>query len=390
MKLMLAFFLLSQSAYAIDVGDGSDGVCSITASGNTQITAAKKNYQCTRLELDGTLTLFNGSSAGAGGAALVIKVQNDVVTVGTFNINLDGAPGVAGDTVSGKAGGLAGAGGGAGGNSFGTGVDGNNGNNSGGGVGGKFVTPFTTSSYGGGGGGGSFKTQGATQPTDGDDVGGTAPTSKGTNGTAFSADATIDSSFTGGSGGAAGGDGKDTGVFKSGSSGGGGGGAIRIVAGGDITLNGTISVRGGNGGGVSATTYSGGGGGGSGGAILIQAGRDLIVNGGTLEARGGTFGENDFAGFGGDGGNGIIRLDDRDGVVDSSAATVNPGKSSFTFSTSAQTSGSSAIRSYASEVSCASVALDDHARSFTNLVNLILGMATVAFIHLVASKRSKI
>ncbi|MBC7713231.1 MAG: hypothetical protein H7177_07825 [Rhizobacter sp.] len=401
MKLLLVLFFVSHSAFAIDAGDGSDGVCNITGGADTQITSARKTYQCTTLNLDGNLNAFDGAHAGAGGAPLVIKVQGDVHYTPGVIIDLSGDVGLEGALMPGggaKAGGLAGAGGSAGGNSFGTGVNGTTAGNTGsafgarGGIGGSFVTPNTNSSYGGGGGGGSFKNQGAVA-TDGDDVGGAGsiPGSGGANGAALGDETTLDTSFTGGAGGGAGGDGENNGTLKSGSSGGGGGGAIRIVAGGNITIDGTIKVNGGKGGGLLTTDYSGAGGGGSGGVIFLQAGGTLTITpGSTLEAIAGDGGDNDI-GPGGFGGDGMIRLDDGDGLVSVAGSTVTPVKYTAPFTPSPLvTNTTSLTRQYTSGVSCGSVALDDHEKPYNNVINLMLGVAIAALFHLVVSKKSKV
>lgn len=395
MKLMLALLVLSHSAFAIDSGDGSDGACNVTGGADTQITSSKRLYQCSSLNLDANLDDFSGAQAGAGGAPLIIKVQGNVTVAVGVVIDLSGANGVAGDNTMGvKAGGLGGAGGSKGGNSPGTGVDGLNGSGSGAGLAGIFVTPFGVSSYGGGGGGGSYKTVASDQGIDGDDIGGsgTVPNSGGANGVIFGNESAFDSSFVGGSGGASGGGGQDAGTPISGSTGGGGGGAIRIIAGGNITVNGSIISSGGNGGGIPATGFAGGGGAGSGGAIWLQAGGDLTVSAsGTITAFGGLKGENDSAINGGDGGDGRIRLDDGDGVINVvSGATIGPTPYSTTFTPSVLTSGTNSIsRQYASEVSCASVALDDQ-KPFNTLINLVLGLVTAGLLHLFVSRKSKV
>ncbi len=395
MKLVLAVCLFSitfSNAFAIDIGDGSDGACT-----NATFVVGKRNYQCTSLTINAALNIFRA----VGGAAVVIKVQNDATITGSIDIS--GADGIEGDSNApvGKTGGFAGAGGSAGGSSPGTKANGAAANATGGasgargGGGGDYVPPTSINgAYGGGGGGGSFKTQGAVSSTQGEDVGGTGsvPGSEGASGVALGDEATFDSSFTGGAGGGAGGDGEDsTAVTFGGSSGGGGGGAIRIVAGGDITVNTTIIADGGNGGGLISTQFAGGGGAGSGGAIFIQAAGNLtVVPGSTLRAVGGSEGLNDI-GSGGSGGLGIIRLDDGDGVVSVAGSTVTQGKYTAAFTPTVLVTGTSTVsRSYASDVSCASVALDDHNKPFNNVVNLILGMAMAYLIHFLLSKKSKV
>lgn len=400
MKLVLALFLLSHSVHAIDVGDGSDGVCNVTGGADTQITAARKSYQCSTLNLDANLDDFNGSQAGAGGSALVIKVQGNVTLATGVTIDLSGANGIAGDSIAGvKAGGGGGAGGYSGGNSPtpGAGADGLNGSGPGAGAKGLFVAETVVFSYGGGGGGGSYKTQGLNNAFDGEDIGGAGVVfgTAGSQGALYGNESSFDSSFVGGSGGASGGGGQQDGapdVFISGSTGGGGGGAIRIIAGGDITIDGSIISRGGNGGGIAATSLAGSGGAGSGGAIWLQAAGVLTVSAtGTVTALGGTEGTNDGGYAGGSGGDGRIRLDDADGVINVvGGGTVSPAAYSTSFTPTPIASGTSAVRQYVSDVSCASVALDDHNKSYNNLINLILGFAIVALAQFLLSKKSKV
>lgn len=393
MKFYLALFLLSHSAFAIDVGDGSDGACNITGGGATQITSARRSYQCTTLNVDANLNDFKGGSVpGSNGAPLVIKVQGNVTIAVGVTIDLSGENGADGNTVAAVNGGRAGAGGFAGGDS--TAASGSNGNGAGAGSGGTFA-PRTgaPSSYGGGGGGGSYQTVAGVSPLNGDDNGNVIPA--GANGTTYGPESSFDTSFSGGSGGAAGGRGIDaTAVSWFGSSGAGGGGALRIISGGNIVVDGTIISKGGDGGGnAGTTTSSGGGGGASGGAVWLQAAGTLTVSGtGSITAHGGVGGSNDsgFAGFGGDGGEGRIRLDDADGVI-GGAGTVSPAPYSTTFTPTAITSSTiSMTRQYTSDVSCASVALGDQDKPFNNVVNLILGLAIAYLIHLVASNKSKV
>lgn len=385
---MLIIFLFSfTNAFATDTGDGSDGACT-----NASFIVAKRNYQCTTLTIDAALTMFRA----VGGNPLVIKVQRDVyITAVTGSIDLSGANGSSGNsTNSVKAGGAPGAGGSAGGNSPGTGADGLSGSGSGGGIFGKNVAPAPTYnySYGGGGGGGSYKTQSLILPEIGDDgIGGVVGTA-GQNGAIFGNEALFDSSFVGGSGGAAGGGG-DAGVITSipvtGSSGGGGGGALRIIAGGDITVDGNIIAQGGQGGGVGGvggTPSSGGGGGGSGGAIWLQAAGALLVSG-SITALGGAVGTNDsgVVGLGGGGGDGRIRLDDGDGaIVIDPGGIVSPTAFSTTFTPT------SAARQYSSAVSCARVSLQDEKQSFNTIFNMILGLMIASAFYFAFSRRGKV
>lgn len=377
---MLALLLLSSSsAFAIDTGDGSDGVCT-----DATFISAKRTYQCISLTITGPIVLFKA----VDGAQVVIKVQDDINITGTGSFDLSGGNGADGDG-SNHDGGKAGAGGGAGGNSV-VGADGLNGSGAGSSYGafGLYVAD-AAGSYGGGGGGGSFRTKAAGEPEDGFDSGGLA-TSKGANGSTFMTSGSMfDTSFTGGSGGAGGGGGTNLGADLSGSSGGGGGGAIHLVAGGNINIDGSIISNGGRGGG-NATQFSGGGGGGSGGAIWIQAANELTVSG-TITAIGGSGGDTDYgtglgSAHGGDGGRGAIRLDDSDGVV-VPTGTVDAGFYQGVF---IPTTSNVLSRQYASGVSCASVALDDHSKPFNNLINLVVGLGIAGLAYFVVSKKSKV
>ncbi len=392
MKFLLAFFLYSHSVSAIDVGNGSDGVCNISGGGSTQITGARRSYQCTTLNIDMNLNDFRGDQTAFNGSPLIIKVQGDVILPAGVTIDLSGQDGFAGSLAA-TAGGRGGAGGNAGGSTATTTSAGTNGSGEGGGVGGDYVPPFVggSTSYGGGGGGGSYKTVDIDQGIDGEQIGsGSIPGSGGENGNSFGNESLFDSSFVGGSGGAAGGGGNDGVNDISGSSGGGGGGAIRIIAGGNIIINGSIISRGGNGGGTNATTSAGGGGAGSGGAIWLQAAGALTVGTtATLTTLGGVKGENDSGsiGFGGDGGDGRIRLDDGDGIVTIPAgATVNPApyKASFTPSASLPV-----IRQYQSNISCARVSLEEDFKPFNQLINMLVGLSLAAMIYFV-SRKSKL
>lgn len=84
------------------------------------------------------------------------------------------------------------------------------------------------------------------------------------------------------------------GVGRFGYAGGAGGGAVKIVASGNLIINGTISAKGGNG------ANGGWAGGGSGGSIWASAG--TLIGSGTLEAKGGAGG----SGGGGGGGRAAV------------------------------------------------------------------------------------
>ena len=80
MKMFFFFSIvvLSFLSYAYDVGDGSDGTCDLAGGATTQITSARKSYQCTSLSLSQSSNIFRGDNAGAGGSIIQIKVQGNV------------------------------------------------------------------------------------------------------------------------------------------------------------------------------------------------------------------------------------------------------------------------------------------------------------------------
>lgn len=122
---------------------------------------------------------------------------------------------------------------------------------------------------GSGGGGGSFGSSGG--------IGG--PSSNGTLGGAAGALGTI--ALAGGCPGGKGGSGNDGPVGRSGL----GGGVIYIIAGGSITVNGTIKANGGGGGGGGKR--AGGGGGGAGGLIGFDAPEVTLTASAAIYANGG-------------------------------------------------------------------------------------------------------
>ena len=394
MKLLFILFIFSQSVYALDTGNGSDGACNVTGGMDTQITSSRFTYQCKSLDIDADLNQFNGYNSGAAGNPLIIKVQGDVVIYNGVTIDLSGADGLAGDYTAFKIGGASGAGGSKGGDAPGFGLHGLDGSGDGAGRGGKYVTPFGTSSQGGGGGGGSYKTKAIDKGIDGDNAGITpSPGTGGVNGEVYGDEANFESVFSGGSGGAAGGAGINNNVPLNGSSGGGGGGAIHIIAGGNIDVNGWIKSRGGIGGGLNTTEFAGGGGAGSGGAIWLQAAGNIIVtSSGKITALGGAKGNNANGHYGGDGGIGRDRLDDSDGVIEiNGSAVINPSAYTTSLASTSISTGTNAItRQYASGVSCASVTLDEPQKTYNNLLNLIFGISVVSLAYLILSKKSRV
>ena len=240
MRFLISALLLTQlsTAFAEDVGNGIDGACDLSGSADTQITAARRSYQCTTLFLDQNSTAFKG----VGGAPLIIKVQGDVRMLAGVTLDLSGDNGVAGttgaigDTSVARAGGLGGAGGYSGGSSPSPAVNGTNGGGPGGGEFGDYVAIATfASAYGGGGGGGSYKNRGGVESLDGNDGDNDVLNSRGPNGPIPAGnESSFETTFAGGSGGGAGGGAESSSDYYTGSSGGGGGGAIRIISGEDI------------------------------------------------------------------------------------------------------------------------------------------------------------
>ncbi|MGH7408186.1 MAG: DUF2341 domain-containing protein [Candidatus Methylomirabilales bacterium] len=229
---------------------------------------------------DGTAAVgsaASGTSGGAGGTALGGATG--------------GGGGMANTSVAGGDGG-----GGGTGDPFGTGgsgatTDGAAGGQGGGGGGASDTSP-------GGGGGGGFATAGGRGSTDAD-----AGYGGSVNGSAQLVP------LTGGSGGAGGAPDTTITSVHRGGGGGGGGGAALICATGSVTVSGTITAAGGNGGNgyTSGADGSGGGGGGSGGAILLQSG--TVTATGTLTTAAGTGGTSTGTAAGGAGGTGRIRID---------------------------------------------------------------------------------
>jgi hypothetical protein len=233
-------------------------------------------------------------AAGGDGTAAVGGAASGT-TGGTGGAALPGATGGGGGMANTEVTGGDGGGGGTG-DPFGLGgsgatTDGATGGTGGGGGGASGGSP-------GGGGGGAFATAGTRGP-DVPDAG-------------FGGNTTGNAQLvplSGGSGGAGGGPDVDISSVNRGGGGGGGGGAIQIYATGSVTVTGTITAAGGNGGNgyTSGTDGSGGGGGGSGGAILLQSAN--VTADGTLTTAGGTAGTSNGNAAGGAGGTGRIRID---------------------------------------------------------------------------------
>lgn len=285
MRAIIFFLLLSLSANSSAAPDG--------ACDQVTITTGDLDFQCD------TLTIGPGTHvipAGAPGQVLRIDVLGDVNISSGAVIVLSGGNGSA---ASGNTpGGVAGPGGSDGGDNTAGGPNDAPDTPNGG-----FQGSSDSSVCGAGGGGGGFANAGSP---------GTACTlAGGLGGDAYLLLSTV---FRGGYGGGAGGSASNALPITS-ATGGGGGGSIWITANGNITINGNIDVRGGNGGSAAVTTNAGGGGGGSGGAIRITS-LSQLVNNGTFYFSGGNGGNGDGAGRnGGNGSAGIYELQDADGII---------------------------------------------------------------------------
>lgn len=299
MKLSLLLALLSINAFAqIDTGTGSNGACTHL----TPALLAGGTLNCT------TLTISATPNFNVGADALIIKVQGAVTISGALDLSGEAGINVRSDLVPelGGAGGP-GAGDGGGTDAAGTFESGEDLSIASGDGADQFDIDC-----GDGGGGAGFAVAG---------TGGTAcPAGPGTPGNAGqivpASEFSFSGIFRGGFGGGAGADGGDSVLGP----GGGGGGAIHIIAGGDVTITGSIIANGGDGGTgdediVTPIRVDGGGGGaGSGGVIWIQS-LGQIVHAGNMEANGGTGGSAPEGGTGGNGGYGFIQLEDLDGII---------------------------------------------------------------------------
>lgn len=344
---------------ALDTGTGGLGAC-------TEATFAQniRIYNCTSLVINSSSIFSNVTTSGD---AVVIKVQNTVTINGTFSLN-----GANGTDLSSN-GGNAGAGGFKGGDSQTTGP-GLNGLGTGGGKGGLRVFDGVSNSIGGGGGGGGHNSSSlATDGIDGDLGGAVSVGSKGLKGASYQSENQFENSFVGGSGGGAGGAGFTNPTNVRGATGGGGGGAIRIIAGGDITINGTIEANGGNGGSDGGTIGSGGGG--SGGSIWLQTNGN-ITGTGSLRTLGGGGGLGLGAGDGGKGAKGRIRLDDSDGIV--TTLSLDPTAQINDVDTLITNSNSSNQEVYRSDITCSMMPVDlKRETNFQFLIGLLLGLSLI-------------
>lgn len=352
---LLFFFLFSffSQAYALDTGTGADGVCNFNGGAETGTL-----FNCTELNVAPlSVTTFTGTSN------IIIKVQGDVNIQGELDVSSTG--------ILGRAGGFAGGNGGATANgdsgdypsSF-INARGNGGQGSG-------ISPADECSGGSASGG---RHSSIDIPGNGDNatnigpllcnnpaVGGAAPTQS------YGSATSLHQNIFGGSGGGGGGAGYNGVGSVQGGFGGAGGGVLKIISGGDVTLNGaTLKANGapGNPGtAISAGIASGAGGGGAGGAILISAlGNLQIISASTLEALGGAGGTNPNGVNGSAGGRGIIRLEDDSGQIDTAQLTSNPPVSTGQNPVAAaQSSGSSQTLLTNSDISagCAVREMDD-------------------------------
>lgn len=319
----------------LNFGNGADGDCRLSG------TLDAREFNCRTLSITGTVRF-------TGNEPVIIRVQGNAVINGQLVV--DGFPGNDGTQTTPTnvmtLGGLPGPGGFAGGNfetpsGIPTSSPGAQ-RVTGAGAEGFFGTSLDAGllnlAGGGGGGGGSFGDAivgeiGEDGTISGNAIAGTGGLTSAPDSVASESAFENSALFIGGAGGGAGGSGSaDNGVIQFyPASGGGGGGALRIIAGGEITITGLVSADGGKGG--DALDLGGAGGGGAGGAIWLQAGGN-ITNRGTIRALGGAGGEVRSTlpargGRGGAGGVGRIRLDDSDGVIDGNSsvpiAQLSPG-----------------------------------------------------------------
>ena len=239
----------------LDYGDGSNGAFNPTSDG---VLSGVKNYSSINIPAGVTITFDNAT----------IKCNGPVLIAGTVSGN-----------GTGYAGGIAD------GNEQGGGNDGSGSGKGGGGYGCR-IDHFEAAS-GGGGGYGSAGTAG---------IGIHGNPGPGIAGPAYG-DAQLTTLCMGSGGGAGGTQARPTRV---GGSGGAGGGAIKIIA-PNITVSGSLSACGANGG---ASAWAGGGGG-SGGSIYL-IGNSVSISG-SLSVSGGTGGSGSMPG--GAGGVGRIRID---------------------------------------------------------------------------------
>lgn len=329
---LLFLLLISFSAFAQDC---------------TESTPRPFPNPCPNLYINGTLDLRGDNGP------VVINVTGVVEIRG--NILLDGSNGSSGG--AGTPGGADGPAGAAGGEGEGGEIDGistpQNGQN---GVLANGKAPPADLTCANGGSGGGLFTAGQNGGICATSGAGAAIAGSSADGVEF--DFTL-ALFRGGYGGGAGGI-----LGANAGTGGGGGGALKIIAGGNVTVFSgvTISARGGNGG--NATTVDGAGGGGSGGALWIQS-SGIIQNFGTIDLRGGNGGTNPTTtGDGGNGGDGVYQFEDLNGTRNGSGLILP----------SSTTSSRSSLKS---NISCGTITSKDER-------NTLLAQASFAFLFIIA------
>ncbi len=291
----IILFIISTSCFGYtfpDTGDESDGAC---AFGTTSLP--KSIYNCSSLTITGITGFLVNSK-------VMFRVTGDVLITGTLTASADDST------------------------PYGGGYTPNNGP-----VSGSYpATPTDavgsgSNEAGGGGGGGHHNsiyppTAGGSPTVGSNGQAGAAAT------TSYGDEAFFDFVIYGGAGGAKGQTGiTDLFAQRLGGNGGAGGGVIRIIAGGDIVVDGSIIANGGNGQSDDVSSVApllgGAGGGGAGGAIYLQSKGDITING-NITALGGSGGiGTDGGGNGGNGAKGRIRLDDYDGMIENSG-TIDP------------------------------------------------------------------
>jgi hypothetical protein len=307
-------FILAQNVYALDTGDGSDGVC---VWNNTTIVGSL--YQCESLEIIGTVNF-------TANEVVFIKVQNDVLIDGVIDLSGSGRDPGPGGFLGGQ------------GSTLSSGQDGQapagllTARGRGGSASSDDFSGFEDC-FGAGGSGGRHSE--ASVVVAGQAFNNVSPDcnpqnpSGGAAPNGFYGDPlNFHDVIRGGAGGGAGGSGMDSSDTFSGGDGGGGGGALKLYNGGDVTLtaNALIDARGADG--ENTPDGGGAGGGGAGGAIFISSLGEITIDlGASLTAVGGAGGSSVDGGDGSDGGAGFIRLEDNDGVIDGANDASDPAPS---------------------------------------------------------------
>ena len=308
--ILLCWFPPRSNA-ALEVGDGSDGLCNFSG------TVPNRVYQCSSLVID------NSVSINEGNTPLRILVSGNVV----INAALTIVPQNGSNAIMGSAFAVAtaeGICGGFNGGSYevtpqsypGEGPNASNGGH----ASESFIASTFMVDKGTGGGGGGGNGSSGNPGIDG------SHTAGGPGGMLANWD--FEQEVFGGAGGGASGAAVD-GAFTSytGATGGAGGGSLIIQAQGaiNITAAGAIMVNGGDGG--NGLGHSGGGGAGAGGSIYLQSASSISIAG-TLSLQGGSGGTGaGNGGDGGDGGVGRIKLAAPGNIlnVDLSSANITPG-----------------------------------------------------------------